>query len=211
MMQKIILIRHAESEANVGEVIEHKNIVRITEKGKKQAEDLAEILDEPNRIIVSKFIRTIETAEPTIKKFPNAETHLWIDTHEFHYIDPVKFRTITKEERDNMVKEYWRKQDPFYRDAESVETFEEMVLRVHNVLKKLKTLSGINYIFTHGIIIRTMYILLENFPEFEKMEKTKELYVEIMSIFDKLTKEHIPPVDNTARFDITHSLEKYIF
>jgi hypothetical protein len=46
---------------------------------------------------------------------------------------------------------------------------------------------------------------------FEKMEKTKELYVEIMSIFDKLTKEHIPPVDNTARFDITHSLEKYIF
>lgn len=42
--KKIFLIRHAESEANVGGVFEHKHTIKITENGKQQSEDLAEIL-----------------------------------------------------------------------------------------------------------------------------------------------------------------------
>ena len=39
-MKKIVLIRHAESESNIGGVYEHQNVVKITENGKKQAESL---------------------------------------------------------------------------------------------------------------------------------------------------------------------------
>ena len=59
-MKKIILIRHAESESNVGGVFEHTHTIKITENGKQQAKELAEILDKPNKIFVSKYIRTIQ-------------------------------------------------------------------------------------------------------------------------------------------------------
>ena len=60
-MKKILLIRHAESEANAGGIFVYTHIVKITETGKKQAEKLKDVLDKPDRIIVSKYIRTIES------------------------------------------------------------------------------------------------------------------------------------------------------
>jgi broad specificity phosphatase PhoE len=63
---------------------------------------------------------------------------LWIDTHEFHYLDPKKYINATSEERDNFTKEYWDKFDPFHRDSSDVETYAEFIDRINDVILKLK-------------------------------------------------------------------------
>ena len=209
-MKKIILIRHAESESNVGGVFEHTHTIKITENGKQQANELAEILDKPDKIIVSKYIRTIETAEPLINKFPETEVHLWMDTHEFHYIDRVKYRNITTEQRDEMSKEYWRKQDPLYRDAENVESFADLVNRVNNVAIKLKKIpDGLNYIFSHGLFMRVLFLVLNNFPDLNQRKNDEGIYLEIMRKFEEFYHNSEISFKNTTRIDITELVENY--
>ena len=208
--KKIFLIRHAESESNAGGVFEHKNIIKITETGKKQAQDLAEILDKPDRIIVSKYIRTVETAEPTIKKYPDSKVHLWLDTHEFEYVDTIRYRNISSEQRDLNAREYWERADPYYKDAETVENFVEMVERANRVILKLKKIpDGVNYVFSHGLFMRTMYDLFLFFPNFNSMEKTPELYKEIFEKFDIIYSGTEISFHNTTILDITELVEKY--
>ena len=101
--KRIFLVRHAESFSNIGEISAHTHAVRITDNGKQQAEDLVELIEKPDRIIVSKYLRTIETAEPTIKKYTDAEIHLWIDIHEFDYIDKKKYANTDNENKNLAV------------------------------------------------------------------------------------------------------------
>jgi len=68
---KVICARHAESEANVAEVYEDVGTSPLTEKGKKQAKELAEKLSSEGIevILSSPFVRAVQTAEPIAKKF----------------------------------------------------------------------------------------------------------------------------------------------
>ena len=122
-MNKVFLIRHAESESNIGKVFVHQNTIKITQKGKQQAADLLEVLEKPNKIICSKYIRTVETAEPLMEKFPESEIHLWIDSHEFQPLDSKRNDGITTEQRNNNNKLYWLRLDPFYHDGGNSESF----------------------------------------------------------------------------------------
>ena len=208
-MKKIILIRHAESEANVGDkIFPHDNIIKITENGKRQAEVLMEILDRPDKIIVSKFIRTIETAEPTINKFPESQVHVWLDTHEFNHMSFATTSSFAeKQSFEEMHSKYWDKLDPSEKDMEG-ESFKEFVDRVNVVILKLKKIDeGINYIFTHAYFIKMFYLMAENFADFNIREKTEELYLEIMREFINKKKEF--KVKNTQILDVTELVEKY--
>lgn len=68
--KKVVLIRHGESEANVGLPTSDPASIPLTEKGRQQAEQIAEKLTiTPDLIIVSPYLRARQTAEPTIKHF----------------------------------------------------------------------------------------------------------------------------------------------
>lgn len=221
-MKKIFLIRHAESESNAGGIYEHNYLVKITEKGKQQAKDLVEILSakkeisKPNKIIVSKYIRTQETAEPLIQKLQKEkhkhEVHLWLDVHEFDYLDRGPFLNKPKEEFEKHAKEYWSKADPFVRFLPERETFQEFVDRVHGTILKMQKLDKTNYIFTHGHFIALFGYLTKFFTAktFKKQKSQKDFYKKIMSHLHELYNSgDYLQAKNTEIIDVTRLVEKY--
>lgn len=211
-MKKIYLIRHAESESNVGGIFEHNKLVKLTENGKQQARDLVEVLEKPDRIIVSKYIRTQETAEPLIQKYSDVDTHMWLDTHEFDYLDRKPFLDQPKAVFEEYAKKYWNDRDAHVRLLENGETFQEFVDRVHNVILKMDKLEGINYIFTHGIFIMIFTLLVKYYSreKYDKERLSTNFYNEIMKRSDELYKAgEIVQLKNTEVFDVTELVEKY--
>lgn len=210
-MKKIVLIRHAESEANVGDkILPHDNIIKITQNGKKQSEELVEVLEKPDRIILSKFIRTIETAEPTIKKYPETEVHLWLEVHEFDPADNTVLDFPSFQDFKVRYDLYWQKLDPDYKDAEHVESFREFVIRINKAILKAKNIpDGINYVFTHGWCIKMFYVLLRDFVDYNKVSNSDpEIYKKIMTRFVAFDKEF--KSKNTGQYDISELVENYL-
>lgn len=208
-MGKVFLIRHAESKSNVGGVFEHQNIITITDEGKKQAEKLSEILGRPDRIICSRYIRTIETAEPLIKRFPESEIHLWTDTHEFQPLDSKRHIGILKEQNEDLHRLYWRRLDPLYNDGGNAESFKNFVERVSSSILKMRHLRGVNYIFTHRNFIRCALTLLSNFDKYETTTKSPDLYLKIMMRFVETYHSGKLEIKNAEVFDLTDLLSNY--
>lgn len=208
-MNKVFLIRHAESESNIGKVFVHQNTIKITQKGKQQAADLLEVLEKPNKIICSKYIRTVETAEPLMEKFPESEIHLWIDSHEFQPLDSKRNDGITTEQRNNNNKLYWLRLDPFYHDGGNSESFKEFVQRVNLCILKMKNLSGVNYIFSHENFIRCSLVLLRYFPESNFENEEVDLYLKIMEKFSETYHSGTLDIKNIEIFNISEELGSF--
>ncbi len=213
-MKKIILIRHAESEGNLGQYFEDSHIIMLSNEGKKQSQELIEILEKPDRIFVSKFLRTQQTAEPLIRKLqlekhPH-EVHLWFDVHEFEPHDPKGTLGLNQEDRMNYYLAYWDKLDPNFKYLPGYESFFELMNRILGVLKKLKEIpNGINYVFTHGIVIKIILFVLNEYPNIEslKKESSSEFYFEIMKKFREFNIEF--KTKNAGQYDVTELVEKY--
>ena len=66
-MIEAYFIRHGESQSNAGMLTEHPGSAPITERGHAQAQILSQMLDcAPGLIVTSSYIRTKQTAAPTI-------------------------------------------------------------------------------------------------------------------------------------------------
>jgi 2,3-bisphosphoglycerate-dependent phosphoglycerate mutase len=205
-MKKIILVRHAESEENIGQHIEDSFIVRLTDLGERQSQELAEILDRPDRIIVSKYLRTQLTALPLINKYKESEVHYWIDVHEFQPHDRDKMNGLNKAEIKQIYIDYWAKCDPFLRQKDGLETFQEVIDRIIILIKKMKKIdSGINYVFSHGMLIRLLIFLQENIDLIKNVNRIE--YSEIMKGFSEFNKNL--EVNNVSTYDITSLVEKF--
>lgn len=209
MNNKVYLIRHAESESNTGGVFEHQNTIKITENGKKQAEILALALEKPDKIICSSHIRTIETAEPLLKRYLEKEIHIWMDVHEFQPIDPQKYRGIMTEQRDIFHEQYWLKMDPHYADSDQNESFEDFIERANSSILKMKKLKGASYIFTHGNYIRGVITLLTHFKDYNSSKKNQNLYQNIMKEFTKSYLEGTLRIKNVGIFELSDLLNDY--
>jgi probable phosphoglycerate mutase len=137
-MKTVWLVRHAESYGNSGGQTATPQSIELTEAGKQQAEGLAdEISNKPDLIITSPFIRTLQTAEPLLAKFPEAKHEQW-PVYEFTYICPAKCHNTSMEDRMPLVMEYWDRNDPNYCDGDGAESFFSFINRVANFAKKLK-------------------------------------------------------------------------
>lgn len=96
---KVFLIRHAESESNVGNKTSDPSTISITEKGKSQSLELAnKINDAPDLIIVTSYLRTTQTAMPLINKFPATKVETW-PLHEFTFLSPSLCENTNSNER----------------------------------------------------------------------------------------------------------------
>ena len=156
-------IRHAESEANAGLATTHPTCVKLTNQGYKQAEHIADAFKkQPDTIITSPFIRTQQTANPTMSRFPQSRHSVW-QIQEFTYHSLSGYQNTTIEQRRPIAEAYWQREDPFYVDGKGAESFSQFMGRVQKNLSKLIALNNdFTAIFSHEQFIRailwTVYI-----------------------------------------------------
>jgi broad specificity phosphatase PhoE len=156
-MRKIWLIRHAESRGNAGEKTDWPHTIALTDLGQRQAVELADHFTvAPDLIVVSRYLRTVETARPTMARFPNSPIEEW-PLHEFTYLDTGNYRGKTQQDRLRPAQEYWERCQPDCRDGEGAESFNGFMLRIRDGIDRLrKSRASFTAVFTHGYVMKAI-------------------------------------------------------
>lgn len=159
----VILIRHAESEANAGLPTETPHSIPLTARGHEQARAFAEKwADEPALIVVSPFIRTQQTAAPLMKRFPGVSVEEW-PVHEFTYLNPEQYRGTTEAHRGVFARDYWRRCDAHWNDGGGAESFVDLIARVDELERRLMPcVEGHTLVFTHGYFMKALLLRREH-------------------------------------------------
>jgi 2,3-bisphosphoglycerate-dependent phosphoglycerate mutase len=163
-MRRVWLIRHGESTANAGEITSDPGSIPLTQLGQSQARNVAEQFDRaPSLIVTSKYLRTQETAAPTIERFPDVPRAEW-NIHEFTYLSLESCADKSFMERKPLVDAYWERCDPLHVDGEGAESFSLMLDRVDELLGRLQSgREDFIAIFTHGQLMRAaLWMILGN-------------------------------------------------
>ena len=149
------LIRHGESEGNIGLPTDSPAGIRLTQKGYEQAEYLAKsVVTQPDLIVVSPYIRTQQTAEALVGRCTDVLVETW-KVHEFSYLNPVKYAGTTEAERGKFAQSYWERCDPDWRDGDGAESFRDFIGRVDAALARLRDEpERWTLVFTHGYFIK---------------------------------------------------------
>ncbi|MFW2047256.1 histidine phosphatase family protein [Acinetobacter variabilis] len=161
----IFLIRHAESEANIsGKTLSHASIA-LSENGHIQAQKLCSMLPKIDHVMVSKYLRTQQTAAPILEKYKldfEVDEHL----HEFSYLSERKCVNTNLNDRKAWVDAYWEKMDCQHKDADDAESFEDLYLRVQAFHEKLKAMAE-HYtekhlaVFSHGQFLQLLMMQIQ--------------------------------------------------
>ena len=153
------LVRHGESAANAGIATTDPATIPLTPAGRSQAEKLAATLEQPDLIVVSPYLRTRQTAEPTISRFPDVPVEVW-PVQEFTYLSPERCIGTTAEQRRPMVEGYWHRCDPGHDDGAGAESFSAMLDRVKGLRERLAAHPADSIVvFTHGQIMQALRLL----------------------------------------------------
>jgi len=154
-MRTIWFIRHGESEANAGGRTIDPASIGLTDMGLQQAEFIAQAFAEaPSLIVTSSYVRTKQTAVPTLLRFPDACHEQW-PVHEFTYLSPGAVANTTVQERRPRVDAFWQRHDPFYVDGTGAESFAGFRGRVEGVMERVKCYENCFIaVFGHGQFIR---------------------------------------------------------
>src|ERR1700730_8876488 len=114
-MSTILLIRHGESQSNADLPTTHPQSIELTACGIEQANCIAHFLvshNPPNLIVTSSYLRTKQTAAPTMSLLPHIPTEVW-PVHEFTYLSSKEFLApSTVQDRRPLVDIYWELCDP---------------------------------------------------------------------------------------------------
>ena len=164
----VYLIRHGQSQANVGGVTLANPIVPLTELGQLQAEALAPLLPATSvKIWASPFKRALDTAAPYCARMGQSPaTH--DDLREFETVDTVQMTGSSAAQREAVVAHYWIKSDPEQRTGPAAETFREFHDRVTRTRTQfLPALPDGTLIFGHGM---WMALLFWQIWGFEKID-----------------------------------------
>ena len=155
--KNVWLIRHAESIGNAGLVTSRPDTIPLTGKGIEQALYLADSFTQaPELIVTSPYIRTQQSARPTIRRFPTARQEQW-EVQEFTYLSPARYRDTTAADRRPFVEAYWSRWDPHHIDGEGAESFADFIRRVQQAIDGLWTCqSEFVAVFGHGLFFRAM-------------------------------------------------------
>src|SRR3546814_13888366 len=72
------------------------------------------------RSVTSPYTRTLQTAAPTIARFPGVPVEVW-PIEEFTYLQPARWNGTRSVERMPHLERYWREADPDYCDGEGAD------------------------------------------------------------------------------------------
>lgn len=148
--REVWFIRHSESIANAGARTREAPTYPLSEFGLRQADQLArELHVEPELIVVSPYVRAMQTAEPAIRRFHRALVEKW-EVHEVQYLDPAVCVDTTQDERRDLSHGYWERADPHHA-APGAESFAGFIARAESALEQLaRRAERRTFIFSHG-------------------------------------------------------------
>ena len=178
-MHRLFLIRHGQSQTNAGGRNIAPQAVGLTTIGNEQARKIAAFLKgytSLNLIVTSSYLRTKQTAEPTIREFrfvPHAE---W-QVQEFTYLSPEYFGYSNIHERRPMVEAYWEQSKPDHEDGQGSESFGKFILRVKDFIRRsTKTAQKTENIaiFSHEQFINAVLWCLRERPTTIDTEAMRE-------------------------------------
>lgn len=183
-MKEIYIIRHAESTSNAGHRTKNHHDIPLSEKGKEQAQELANRLEiKPDLIVVSEYSRTKETAEPFIARHASVPVETWNQVHEFTQLDPKAYDGTTKEERTEQAIDYWENRDIHFNAGNGAESFKDLTHRVASLVEHLKTRTEKTIvIFSHGRFIIALQVYLQKIKELGHSSLTDDHITELMQI-----------------------------
>lgn len=165
--------------SNAGAVTENSRTTPLSKIGAIQAGMTVSfaLYPKPDLIISSPLVRSLQTAMPIAKKFPDVPKEIW-DIEEFTYLNEKKYFHSTINSRKELQAVYWSHVDPDYIDGDGAESFRNFFdVRVPNFLQKirLEKKEKLTYVFTHGQFIRGV-ILKILFPAMTATEKTMSFF-----------------------------------
>lgn len=151
-------IRHGQSTGNAGLPSHDLSAIELTELGHDQAREIAAAWREPPSLIVtSSYLRTRQTAAPTIARFPGVPVAVW-PIEEFTYLQPARWNGTRSAERMPHLERYWQTTDPGYCDGDGAESFAALLRRAEAALARLAALpaGAPAYVFSHGQFIQAV-------------------------------------------------------
>lgn len=159
----IYLIRHAESVGNVDGQTESHASIALTELGHLQAQQLLAQLPKADHVIISPFLRTLQTAQPLLDRDQLSAEILPIE--EFSYLSDVKCKGTTLSQRKPWVDAYWQLADVDYVDASDAESFRDLYQRVKALFTFLdreqqRYLDQNLMVFSHGQFLQLFKMLM---------------------------------------------------
>ncbi|HYQ65121.1 histidine phosphatase family protein [Actinophytocola sp.] len=197
-MLRAWLIRHGESESNAGTPSTVPGASPLTARGREQAERVAAALPEqPALIVTSPYLRAVQTAEPTVARFPDVRREEW-PVQEFTYLGDLHDRLTTSEERWPYVVEYWNRADP-HLAVGGAESFAGLIGRINDCIDRLtKQPTGPVAVFTHGIFMHAVaWVLLTDADPLDMrgfQNFSRGLVVDNGAVFELRFPDGAPPV-----------------
>lgn len=155
------LIRHGETEVNIGNWSPNPEATPLTALGREQAKNaIAEIGQPPDLLIVSPLGRAKETARFLLDQWPDTPFQTW-PVQEFLYLSPRRLQPLNPLARKEEVKRYWQNQDPYYLDGENTESFASFLQRVESFYKEIIKQRGFVVVIGHGQFFKAFLLSLE--------------------------------------------------
>ena len=185
-MKKIYLVRHGQSHSNAGGEAMINADIPLTELGQHQAEQVAYWLyetlgDNIDSIMVSKFLRTHQTAQPLVDKLGLTPTVIE-GLQEFDYLSFTAIDGTSLNHRRQLADDYWVVFDVDDRAGEDSESYREFCTRVADVLEQFKAMpDGNHVVYTHGIWMSMLVwqILGQPYHNNERMRKFRQFEMSI--------------------------------
>ncbi len=175
-MKNLYFIRHGESVANAGLKTSSPETICLTILWEKQADEIVKNIPvKPDIIIYSPYIRTRQTADPTLRYFFPREVYEF-PIQEFSFLDSERHKNTSTQERKRYVAEYWKRLDLHYIDGVWAESFAMFFHRAKIFIKTLNKLSKTNeniLVFGHKKFFCMVNMILE-----KKVRLSKKLMKE---------------------------------
>ncbi len=190
----IYLIRHGQSQANVGGITLENPVVPLTELGELQARTVATLLPTTAAAIWSSpFKRALDTAAPYCARLGQSPT-THADLREFETVDTLLLRGSASAEREAVVARYWLESDPDRRSGPAAETFREFHERVARVrVEFLPSLADGTIVFGHGMWMALLFWQIWGFDQIDHVG---------MTLFRRFQLGF--PTPNTAVYGVTY-------
>ena len=163
-MREVLLCRHAQSHENAGTHTPGSYAhIRITELGKVQAQALGRFLRDNKKVkkvVSSPFTRALETAQIVCGSLD--KNYVEWPVEEFHFISTERWEGMRKKDRDETIQSYWEQGNPHARIGKEGESFEEFMVRLTDIEKKIKLSmrlkEGPLLIVSHGYVMRGLIL-----------------------------------------------------
>jgi len=107
-------------------------------------------------IVVSSYIRTRETAQPLLDRYPHVPVAEW-DIHEFTYLNAGFYDGTTQEHRRAPALAYWQHCAPDLTEGGGAESFNDFMRRVRAMLDRLRREAlPFSAVFSHGYVLKAV-------------------------------------------------------